>query len=221
MVPSRRDTRFGETAAPEAKVRRGAKPPRFNDRRLPSPVATAAANRPTPRDPPPPTVPDAPSRRGVAASRDPVGRGVPTAPRITGKRSPDRFALPSAALRSESAALGFCSAAFCRQAERSEGSRPQRGRPKGAPAAVSLGLRFCRDAWFRVLPRSTLSTLSTLKTLKTLTTRRARNTDRAAPAVHTCAWHCPDALSLGGRRILAARAKCPRSVLVESQSPRE
>ena len=77
MVPSRRDTRFGETAAPEAKVRRGAKPPRFNDRRLPSPVATAAAvlrslgeggaNR---------------TRRALASWRwpDPVGRGVPTAP---------------------------------------------------------------------------------------------------------------------------------------------
>ena len=50
---------------------------------------------------------------------------------------------------------------------------------------------------------------------------RALNTDRAAPVVHTCDCQCPDAPPMDGRTILAASAKCPRSVLVESQSPRE
>ena len=44
-------------------VPRRSKPPRFNDGRLPT--------APTPRDPPRPTVPDAPSRRGVARSAAP------------------------------------------------------------------------------------------------------------------------------------------------------
>ena len=113
-----------------------------------------------PRQPPnardPPRQPY-PTRPRVVAS--PSGRaGSMTPPLIMGKRSPDRFALPSAALGSESAALGsesaalgsesaalgFCSAAFCRDAW-------------VCGFAAMLGFAFCRDAWFGVLPRTPLS----------------------------------------------------------------
>ena len=50
---------------------------------------------------------------------------------------------------------------------------PQKVPRSSSEVPRSLGPRFCRDAWFPVLPRSPLSTLSTLKTLMTLTTRRA------------------------------------------------
>ena len=60
--------RRNETGGPTLRlifgsVPRRSKPPRFNDGRLPT--------APTPRDPPRPTVPDAPSRRGVARSAAP------------------------------------------------------------------------------------------------------------------------------------------------------
>ena len=76
---------------------------------------------------------------------------------------------------------------FCRQAERSEGSRPQRGRPKGAPAAVSLGLRFCRGACFRKVPRHAPTT-----------------TDRAAPRSVVVRGRVPQASPSRGT-ILAVR----------------
>ena len=65
------------TVAPKAQVRRGSQPPRFNDGRLPTAPTPRRAATAAPRSAAS-TVPDAPSRRGVARSAappDPVGRG--------------------------------------------------------------------------------------------------------------------------------------------------
>ena len=92
----------------------------------------------TPSPPQPPKLPRSPGK---------VPRSVLVLPRSSLSRRPIRASLGLAVLYPRCHAtpsppqppkLPRClGSPFCRQAERSEGSRPQRGRPKGAPAAVS------------------------------------------------------------------------------------
>ena len=99
--------------APKAKVRRGAKPPRFNDGRLPYPptngrrvAVSIRGATPTPRDPPRP--PDQPTHRptNLAPRSTTTFRGV--------SRSPISAVVDDDVPRS--VAVGFCSAAKCRDA---------------------------------------------------------------------------------------------------------
>ena len=131
-----------------------------------------------------------------------------------------------------SVALGFCSAAFCRGAWVRVSSFDRAiypGRRRAHPSALRLGphglpaLQTQRQVPPPApqVPRSPLSRTRHIAICRAeLKLPRQQHRPRRARRPPSC-LKCPDAPQMDGRTILAARAKRPRSVLVESKPPRE